>query len=126
MMAWRKAAFWWVGALLFLVLALGPQWHWGNITWESMPPAVSAGQEIPSWTPYSLLNQLVPFMRISRSVSRIALMVQLCMAVLAAIGLHAMVTWAAVRGRARVAAYALAGVANRLRLCRYRPDHGAD
>jgi hypothetical protein len=106
---WPQVAFWWVGALLFLVLALGPQWHWGNITWESMPPAVSAGQEIPSWTPYTLLNQLVPFMRISRSVSRFALMVQLCMAVLAAIGLHALLAWAAVRGRARVAAYALAG-----------------
>ena len=37
--------------------------------------------------PYGLLNQLVPFMRISRSVSRFAVMVQLCMAVLAGIGL---------------------------------------
>ncbi len=89
-MAWRKAFFWWAGALLFFMLALGPQWHWGNITWESIPPAVAAGQEVASWTPYALLNRLVPFMRISRSVSRFALMVQLCLAVLTAIGLHAL------------------------------------
>ena len=39
-----------------------------------------------SWTPYGLLNKLVPFMRISRSVSRFALMVQFSMAVLAGMG----------------------------------------
>ena len=109
-MAWRKAAFWWAGALLFLVLALGPQWNWGNITWESIPPAVTAGQEVASWTPYTLLNQLVPFMRISRSVSRFALMVQLCMAVLAGIGLHAFLAWLSVKQR-RPAAYAAVGAA---------------
>jgi hypothetical protein len=109
-MAWRKAAFWWAGALLFLLLALGPQWNWGNITWESIPPAVTDGQEVASWTPYTLLNQLVPFMRISRSVSRFALMVQLCMAVLAGIGLHAFLAWLSVKQH-RPAAYAAVGTA---------------
>ncbi len=86
-LAWRKAAFWWVMALFFFVLALGPQWHGGNITWADIPAAALNGEELASWTPYGLLNQLVPFMRISRSVSRFAVMVQLCMAVLAGIGL---------------------------------------
>jgi hypothetical protein len=109
--AWRKAAFWWVAALLFFVLALGPQLHAGNITWASIPPAVTAGQEVPSWTPYTLLNQLVPFMRISRSVSRFALMVQLCIAVLAGIGLHTLFTWLGGRQRTPVRAYTAIGAA---------------
>ncbi len=109
--AWRKAAFWWVAALLFFVLALGPQLHGGNITAESIPAVVTAGQEVPSWTPYTLLNQLVPFMRISRSVSRFALMVQLCMAVLAGIGLHAFLTWLEGRQHTPRRAYAAIGVA---------------
>jgi hypothetical protein len=124
--AWRKAAaansqvvFWWVGALLFLVLALGPQLHWGNITWESIPPAVITGQEVPSWTPYTLLNQLVPFMRISRSVSRFALMVQLCMAVLAAIGLQWLLTWLVAKGRRPVIAWSVAGGAIVLLMAEY-------
>lgn len=86
-LVWRKAAFWWVMALFFFVLALGPQWQWGDITWADIPAAALNGEELASWTPYGLLNQLVPFMRISRSVSRFAVMVQLCMAVLAGIGL---------------------------------------
>jgi hypothetical protein len=85
-LAWRKAAFWWVMAIFFFVLALGPQWHWGDIAWKDIPAALN-GEEMTSWTPYGLLNQLVPFMRISRSVSRFAVMVQLCVAVLAGIGL---------------------------------------
>ncbi len=109
--AWRKAAFWWMAALLFFVLALGPQLHAGNITAESIPAAVTAGQEAPSWTPYTLLNQLVPFMRISRSVSRFALMVQLCMAVLAGLGLHAFLNWLGGRQRTTGRTYAAVGVA---------------
>jgi hypothetical protein len=86
-LAWRKAAFWWVMAIFFFALALGPQIHLGDITWEDIPDAARHGEELASWTPYGVVNQLVPFMRISRSVSRFAVMVQLCMAVLAAIGL---------------------------------------
>ena len=87
----RQAAFWWGSALFFFMLALGPQWHWGNITWDDIPPAVMQGQDVPSWTPYGILNQLIPFMRISRSVSRFALMVQFSVAVLAGLGLAALV-----------------------------------
>lgn len=93
MFAWRKASFWFAAALLFLLLALGPQWHAGSITWEEIPDAVQAGQEIASWTPYALLNQWVPFMRVSRSVSRFALLVQLSIAVLAGMGLHGLLAW---------------------------------
>jgi hypothetical protein len=79
----RRALFWAVAALCFLLLALGPKMHIGDITWQSIPE-----QPAPNtWSPYSLLNNLVPFMRISRSVSRFALMVQLCVAVLAGIGM---------------------------------------
>ncbi|GIK74158.1 MAG: hypothetical protein BroJett021_31460 [Chloroflexota bacterium] len=86
-LAWRRAAFWWVMAIFFFALALGPQIHLGDITWDDIPDAALQGEELASWTPYGVVNELVPFMRISRSVSRFAVMVQLCMAVLAAIGL---------------------------------------
>jgi len=82
----RKAAFWGVLALFFFALALGPQIHLGNITWETIPAAALQGEEMTSWTPYGALNQWIPFMRISRSVSRFAVMVQLCIAVLAGLG----------------------------------------
>lgn len=84
---WRdrqRAAFWLVCALFFLLLALGPRLHLGNITANDIPASDTISEQ---WTPYALLNRLVPFMRISRSVSRYALMVQLCVAVAAAIGL---------------------------------------
>ncbi len=85
-LARRKASFWWIMAIFFFVLALGPQWHFGNITMDDVPAAALQGQEMTSWTPYGLLNRLVPFMRVSRSVSRFALMVQFSMAVLAGMG----------------------------------------
>ncbi|HRA65870.1 MAG TPA: hypothetical protein PL187_07590, partial [Caldilinea sp.] len=86
-LARRQAAYWWMMALFFFMLALGPQWQWGNITWQEIPASALSGAELTSWTPYGLLNKLVPFMRISRSVSRFAVMVQLCVAVLAGMGL---------------------------------------
>ncbi|MEZ4620931.1 MAG: hypothetical protein R2867_36235 [Caldilineaceae bacterium] len=80
----RSARFWLGSALFFFLLALGPTWHWHTIT-AAMIPNPNA---VPSsWTPFELLNELVPFMRISRSVSRYALMVQLSVAVLAGLGL---------------------------------------
>lgn len=91
---WRErkyAIFWGVAGLLFLLLALGPRLHLGNITWAEIPDGGGATTE---WTPYSLLNRFVPFMRISRSVSRFALPVQLSVAVPAAMGLAV-----ALRGR---------------------------
>jgi hypothetical protein len=87
---WRarsRALFWAVAALFFLLLAMGPALHLGNITWAEIP--ADAGAAADGWTPYALLNRLLPFMRISRSVSRFALMVQLCIAVLAGMGLAA-------------------------------------
>ena len=82
----RSAGFWLLVAFSFGLLALGPQMHWGNIGWEQIPPAVQRGEEVASGSPYGVLNQLIPFMRISRSVSRFAVMVQLSLAVLAGLG----------------------------------------
>lgn len=96
---------WGVGAIFFLLLALGPRLHVGNIDWAQIPggsaairgsiaddDAIVAPRE---WSPYAVVNALVPFMRISRSVSRFAIMVQLCVAVLAGVGL----AWALSRVR---------------------------
>jgi hypothetical protein len=82
----RRAAFWGVAALFFLMLALGPRWHGGNITWNEIPEG-AALQNAQEWTPFALLNRAIPFMRISRSVSRYSLMVQLAAAVLAGVGM---------------------------------------
>ena len=79
----RRAGFWLISGGFFLLLALGPAINLGNITAESIP----TGDVGSSWTPYGILNQTIPFMRISRSVSRFAVMVQLSMAVAAAVGL---------------------------------------
>jgi len=81
----RRSGAWIAAALLFGLLALGPRPHWGNIVAESIPPDVPLDEV----SPYNILNRLVPFMRISRSVSRFALMVQLSMAVAAGVGLWA-------------------------------------
>lgn len=84
---WRPPVrFWVVTAFFFLLLAMGPRLHLGNITETDLPTTLST--TTPEWTPFALLNRTVPFMRISRSVSRYALMVQLCVAVLAGLGLH--------------------------------------
>ena len=79
----RRSGFWLVSAGFFLLLALGPAIHLGNITQAHIP----VGDAPASWTPYGLVNRLIPFMRISRSVSRFAVMVQLSLAVAAAIGI---------------------------------------
>ena len=100
-LARRKAKFWWIVGIFFFLLALGPRWHLGNITMDDIPGAALHGQEIDGWTPYAILNRVIPFMRISRSVSRFALMVQLAAAVLAAVGLAALwVRWQSGRSRA--------------------------
>lgn len=88
-LAWSKnrraSRFWLASGFVFLLLAMGPALHVGNITWDQIP-----ADPPRSWTPYGILNQVVPFMRISRSVSRFALMVQLSVAIAAGIGLHAL------------------------------------
>jgi len=88
---WRRpkqTRFWLIMAGVFLLLALGPRIHLGNITEADIPTHMTT--TTPEWTPFALLNRSVPFMRISRSVSRYALMVQLAVAVLAGIGLGAL------------------------------------
>lgn len=74
------AAFWGVTALVFAILALGPELHIGGQTqWAGIGP-------IP--LPYALLQQAVPLLNISRSVSRFDVMVMLSLGVLTALGLN--------------------------------------
>ncbi len=86
--AWRRSRFWLAVAGFFFLLALGPALHFTNITAADIP----AGDPGPTWTLYGLLVEAVPFMRISRSVSRFAVMVQLALSVAAGVGLAALVT----------------------------------
>jgi hypothetical protein len=77
--AWRggyRRGFWALATLTFALLALGPALH-------------VAGRQLPIPLPYALLQRLVPFIRITRSVSRFDAMVMLALGVLAAIGLAA-------------------------------------
>jgi len=76
----RAAGFWGLVALVFGVLALGPQLHIGGQT-----QFLGIG---PIPLPYALLHSAVPLLRISRSVSRFDVMVMLSLGVLAAMGLH--------------------------------------
>lgn len=82
----RRALPWVLAAGFFVLLALGPLPSAGGITEATIPANVSLAE----LSPYNLLNALVPFMRISRSVSRFALMVQLCLSMAAALGLAAL------------------------------------
>ena len=96
---WRARArswFWVVTGLFFLAMALGPRIHLGNLTMADIPVAPE-----PSRTLFGLLNEWVPFMRISRSVSRYALMVTLSVAVLSGMGFAALGDWLADRTRRR-------------------------
>jgi len=71
---------WPLALLSFFLLALGPVLHVGGRT-----ALLPGGREIS--LPYGWLVQIVPFMKISRSVSRLDVMVMLALAVLAAGGL---------------------------------------
>src|SRR5690606_1564205 len=82
----RRSGFWLLTAAVFLLIALGPAFNLFHMDWADVP----TGERALAWTPYDLLNRTVPFMRISRSVSRFAVMVQLGVAVAAAIGLTAL------------------------------------
>jgi hypothetical protein len=75
---------WLLALLTFVILALGPVLHIGGQT--SLLPG---GGEIP--LPYAWLVRVVPFMDISRSVSRFDAMVMLALGVLAALGLDGLV-----------------------------------
>jgi hypothetical protein len=99
----RRALFWLAALLFFAVLALGPHWHWGSFGLEQLPAEALNGQDVASWTPYGILNRVIPFMRISRSVGRFALMVQLCLAVAASLGFHGLLARLAQRTSAKTA-----------------------
>ena len=71
---------WSLSLVVFFVLALGPVLHIGGVT-----ALLPGGREIP--LPYGWLVRVVPFMEISRSVSRLDVMVMLSLSLLAAIAL---------------------------------------
>ncbi|MBC8448097.1 MAG: hypothetical protein H8D78_10120 [Chloroflexi bacterium] len=77
---------WPLSLLLFFILSLGPVLHIGGRT-----ALLPGGGEIP--LPYALLHRLVPFLNISRSVSRFDVMVMLSLGVLAAFGLARVMGW---------------------------------
>lgn len=96
----KRSGFWAACALFFGVLALGPVVHWDHIEWCDIAAHVEQGLPVPAercpsaetrigreWSLFSLLNRVVPFMEISRSVSRYALMVQFGVSVLVGVGL---------------------------------------
>ena len=87
---WRRTALWATVATFFFLMALGPQINPLTITQADVPTNPPDG--LASWTPFAVLNELIPFMRISRSVSRYALMVQLAISILAGIGLATVLT----------------------------------
>jgi len=104
--AWRSARWgggiglWLLTLIFFFLLSLGPVLHIAGRT-----ALLPDGREIP--LPYAWLVRIVPFMNISRSVSRFDAMVMLALAILAALGLN----WLVRRGRAgRVAAIAALGL----------------
>lgn len=103
----KRALFWLVGAGFFFLLALGPVIHFGNITGADIPAAAAQWTQPPGWTPFAVLNRSVPFMRISRSVSRYALMVQLCVAIAAGMGLAAWLRRSTFGGKMLVASLAV-------------------
>lgn len=71
--------FWLAALAVFFILALGPVLHVCGRT-DLLP----GGRELP--LPYGVVTQLVPFMEITRSVSRFDAMVMLALGVLAAAG----------------------------------------
>jgi len=77
----RERWFWLLSLLFFGVLSLGPVLHVGGRTDLPLVGVVPL--------PYDRLNRLVPFMDISRSVSRFDVMVMLSLSILAAMGLSA-------------------------------------
>ena len=75
---------WLLALLTFVILALGPVLHIGGQT-----ALLPGGGEIP--LPYAWLVRVVPFMDISRSVSRFDAMVMLALGMLAALGLDGLI-----------------------------------
>ena len=80
----HRAGLWLLVLLVFFLLALGPVLHIGGQT-----ALLPGGREIP--LPYAWLVQVVPFMDISRSVSRFDAVIMLALGVLAAMGANGLV-----------------------------------
>ncbi|NJL33491.1 MAG: hypothetical protein HC893_06100 [Chloroflexaceae bacterium] len=85
----KAARFWLVCAILFAILALGPQLR-------------IAGNLTSIWLPYNLLYDY-SILRISRAPGRLVIMTLLALAVLAAIGIQAVLVRLAQHPRARLA-----------------------
>lgn len=82
----RGVTLWAASALTFFVLALGPVLHVAGQT-----AVLPGGGAVP--LPYRWLYDLLPFMKLTRSVSRLDVMVMLSLGVLAAFGLMALSSW---------------------------------
>lgn len=91
----RQAAPWLASLAVFFFLALGPYLHVGGRQW-------------PVPLPYLALYRLFPVLSIARSVSRFDVMVMLSLAVLAALGLQAVLRRLAVERRTAVSLMAVA------------------
>jgi hypothetical protein len=91
----QRAAFWALSLLVFFILALGPVLH---VRGQSVSVL---GATVP--LPYIVLYRLLPFVRLSRSISRFDVMVMLSLAVLVGLGLGWLGDWVARRLGGRVA-----------------------
>ncbi|MDH4136260.1 MAG: hypothetical protein OEW09_06020 [Anaerolineae bacterium] len=85
----QRAGFWALSLLVFFILALGPVLHVGG------QPASVLGTTIP--LPYIVLYRLLPFVRLSRSISRFDVMIMLSLAVLVGLGIGWLGGWGARR-----------------------------
>jgi hypothetical protein len=83
----QRAGFWALSLLAFFLLALGPVLHVGG------QPATVLGTAVP--LPYIVLYRLLPFVRLSRSISRFDVMVMLSLAVLVGLGVEWLGRWLA-------------------------------
>ena len=84
----QRAGFWALSLLVFFILALGPVLHVGG---QSVFTALRT--TIP--LPYLVLYRLLPFVRLSRSISRFDVMIMLSLAVLVGLGVGWLVNWVA-------------------------------
>jgi hypothetical protein len=96
----RSLGFWLLVLVVFVVLSLGPVLHIAGRT-ELLP----GGGEVP--LPYGWLSEIVPFLDITRSVSRYATMVMLALGVLTAAGVDALARRPSLRLAAPLIASAL-------------------
>jgi hypothetical protein len=106
----QRAGFWALSLLVFFILALGPVLHVGG------QPVSVLGIALP--LPYIVLYRLLPFIRLSRSISRFDVMVMLSLAVLAGLGVGWLGGWVARRlggrGNGRLGGWAVGWLAGAL------------